>query len=102
MPAEKTGWVGRAWARLADLVSVRRTGEVEGAGNEARVARAEARLAAGDLAAAVAEVSALSGPGDEAAADWLARARARLAVDEALAVLSRHALGQMSSGQKIQ
>ncbi|MFP6745095.1 MAG: mitofilin family membrane protein, partial [Alphaproteobacteria bacterium] len=48
-------WVARTMARLAKLVTVRRTGDdVMGATPEAIAARAEARLAAGDLAGAVA------------------------------------------------
>ncbi len=97
---DKSDWLARAWARLAALVSVRRTGEVSGDGNEARVARAEARLAQGDLAAAVAEVSALTSASLERAGDWLAAAQARLAVEAALDQLSRHAVQRMAQGRK--
>lgn len=71
--------------RLSTLVVIRRVGEVAGETAEAIVARAEARLGAGDLAAAIAEVEKLSGEAAERAADWLKIARARLALDRAQA-----------------
>ena len=78
----------QAAGNLMRLVSVRPVGgEVEGDGAAARAARAEARLAEGDLAAAVAELEGLEGAPAEAAADWLAAARSRLAVADALSRL---------------
>ncbi|WP_162913159.1 uroporphyrinogen-III synthase [Rhodospirillaceae bacterium SYSU D60014] len=85
---DSQGWVDRTIARLSSLVTVRPVGDaVEGEGPAARVARAEARLEAGDLEAAVAELSNLTGAPAEAAADWLTQARARLAADAAAAKL---------------
>jgi hypothetical protein len=95
---QKADWLARAWARVTALVSVRRTGEVAGEGNEARVARAEARLLAGDLASAVDEVSNLTASAQTTVAVWLDQARARLAVEAALADLSRHAMARMARG----
>ncbi len=82
--AEAGDWLDKTVARLGRLVSVRRTGEVAGAGTGAVVARAEARLGTGDLGAAVAELGGLEGAAAEAAADWLAEAAARLASERAL------------------
>jgi hypothetical protein len=77
----------RATGNLMRLVSVRPVGaDAEGEGPPARVARAEAALAANDLATAVAEVEALDGAAAAAAADWLATAKRRL---EATAALDR-------------
>lgn len=73
--------------RLSSLVVVRRIGEVAGESAEAIIARAEARLAAGDLAAAIALIESLSGEAQRQAVDWLKAARARLDVDRALAEL---------------
>jgi len=73
--------------RLSSLVVVRRVGEVAGETAEALIARAETRLAAGDLAQAVALVERLSGQAAEAASSWLGAARARLEVERALADL---------------
>lgn len=91
-------WVDRTIDRLAQLVTVRRVGDVAGDTAEAIVARAEQRLAAGDLAAAVGEVQRLEGPAAEAAAAWLADARARLTAERALAVLDARAVAAMAGG----
>ena len=77
--------IDQAAGNLLRLVTVRPVGaDVEGDDPAARVARAEAHLAAGDLAAAVAEVEALEGRAAEAAAGWLADAKRRLAASAAL------------------
>lgn len=89
-------WISRTLARLSGLVTVRRVGgDVAGDTTEAIVARAEARLGVGDLAAAVAEVVALDGAGAEVAASWLGDARARLAAEAALAALDARVIAAM-------
>ena len=89
-------WMDRAWARLRSLVTVRPVGgDVAGDSAEAHLARAEARLGEGDLAGAVAEVEALEGPAAEAAAPWLAGARARAAADQAIEALRERALARV-------
>ncbi len=90
--AEASGdWAGRVLSRLSGVISVRRTGvDVPGDEPEAVLARAEARLGAGDLAGAVATVETLTGPAAEAAA-WLESARARLAAEQALDNLDAYA-----------
>jgi uroporphyrinogen-III synthase len=84
-------WWQSALDRLGALISIRRVGERPGGDAEAVLARAEHRLAAGDLAGALAELSAL--PPDPASATafagWLTAARARLALDAALADVAR-------------
>lgn len=93
--AEEPGWAHRLVDQLG--ISVRPVGpDVAGEDPPARAARAEAKLAAGDLAGAVAELEGLSGPAAEAAADWLAAARARLAADEALAELQAAAVARLA------
>jgi len=77
-------WWQRLWARLTGLVTVRRTGEIAGDDPAAIVARAEARLADGNVAGAVAALERLTGPAAGAAEGWLAAARQRLALDAAL------------------
>ncbi len=77
--------IDQAASNLMRLVTVRPVGgDVEGDSPPARVARAEAHLAKGDLAAAVAELEPLQGPAAEAAADWLQRARGRLNAEAAI------------------
>lgn len=85
------GWWDAALARLSSLAAVRRVGEVEGEDAEALLARAERRLQAGELAAAIDLVARIPGPAAPVLAPWLAQARARAALDEALAALARAA-----------
>ena len=80
---DEAGWISQTIDRVASVVTVRRIGDVDGASVEARVARAELRVAAGDIAAAVRELATLSGSTAAAAAPWLDEANARLAVDAA-------------------
>ncbi|HJT12103.1 MAG TPA: uroporphyrinogen-III synthase [Dongiaceae bacterium] len=86
-------WLKRFWRGLghsiSEVITVRPTGpDVEGEDTLARLARAEAKLGEGDLAAAVAEMRALTGLAAETAAEWLAQAEARLAIEEAAAQLA--------------
>ncbi len=83
----KGGWLEATRRRLSGLVSLRRTGAQAGDSVEARVARAEAGMARGDLAAALAEVAALEGGAAEVLAPWRQAAADRLAVERALATL---------------
>ncbi|WP_157089282.1 uroporphyrinogen-III synthase [Oceanibaculum pacificum] len=93
---ESQSVVGETLNRIAGLVSLRRTGQVEGETVEARTARAEEALERHDLAAAVSEMAALQGPAAEAVAPWMEDARARLAVNDALARLRSHAVANLS------
>ena len=94
---DRPGWVGEMLARLSRLVVIRRTGgDVAGEGPDALLARAEARLRAGDLAGAVAALSTLEDGPAEAVKPWLADARARIAVDSALAGLSARAAARLA------
>jgi uroporphyrinogen-III synthase len=99
--AAEGDWIDRAWARLVSLVSVRRTGEAaKGDGPGAIVSRAEAALARGDLAAALAALEKLPPAGRAAAAAWMDEARARAAVDTALAALDRLVLDLVAGAGK--
>jgi hypothetical protein len=89
-------WIGDALRQLSDIGTIRRIGEIDGDSAAAHVARAEQDLMQGDLAAAVSELAALSGPPAEAAAGWLADARARQEVEAALAALTRAVIGGLS------
>ena len=90
------GWVDDILRRLATVVTVRRTGDVPGADIDARLARAEAGLLSGDLAAAVTELAALTDEAADAAAAWLTLARARLAVESGLASLHAEAAARVA------
>lgn len=79
---------GRLYAWISSLITIRPVGERAGDDAPAIVARAEARLARGDLEAAVRELEGLRGGAALAAAEWLGRARARLDAGQALAALN--------------
>jgi len=84
--------LNRAADNLMRLVTVRPVGDdVRGDTVEARVARAEAALAKGDLAAAVSEVEQLEGRPATIAAPWLEQAKARLDADQAVVQLRAQA-----------
>jgi hypothetical protein len=94
------GMLERAAGNLMRLVTIRPVGaDAEGDHAAARVARAEARLADGDLAGAVAELEGLEGAPAEAAAPWLEQARTRLAAENALHGLRAHATGLLAQSR---
>ena len=87
-PAVKSDWREQTLARLRGLVTIRR---IDGSshtgsngGSDSTVGAAEAALARGDLAGAVAALEPLTGADAEAARPWLGMARARLAAETAL------------------
>lgn len=82
------GWLQQTLNRLAELITVRPVGDVAGEGALAILARAEDRLAGGDLAAAVAEAEKLSGQAATAASAWIGEARGRLAAEAAATQLT--------------
>lgn len=95
---ESNGFWRRTLHKVTSLVTVRRVGEVDGVEVDAILARAERRLEAGELAAAANLIAGLDGPAGEAAADWLGRAKARLAALAALADLESRAITRLSDG----
>ncbi len=84
---EDAGWWDRVWAGLKGVVVVRRVGQVEGAGVEAALARAEFNLAGGDIAAALGEVRNLEARIQESLAPWQAEAAKSVAARGALEAL---------------
>jgi uroporphyrinogen-III synthase len=94
-----SGWINRTVQRLASVVSIRREGaEVEGESAHAVLARAEARLAAGDLEGADKALSGLAEEPAAAMAAWRQDAAARIAADGVLDRLSRHAVQLLAGG----
>ncbi len=94
---DDAGWLAKTVNRLTSVVSVRRTGEVAGPSPEARIARAEARLDAGDLAAALDELAPLEAPPGGPLAGWLDDARARTALNRSLDDVSARALALLGA-----
>jgi hypothetical protein len=78
----------RVSAFLRTTTGARSLAPREGADPDAVLSRAEAAVKAGDLPAALAEISALPEPGQAAMADWVEQARKRLAAEEATAALA--------------
>jgi hypothetical protein len=87
-PAASGSFVDSVIASAKSAISIRRI-DATATGNEpeAVMARAEAHLKQGDLAAAVTEVESLPPAERSTFADWLDKAHARLAADETLAKL---------------
>lgn len=101
--AERRAGEDGLWSRFLSnaksLVTIRRTGEISGKTTEAIVARMEERLKVQDLGGAVTEAEALSGPAAEAAAPWIADARARLETDRLVRELSARLAGELAAAR---
>lgn len=89
-------WWDRLLAHFTSLVSVRSVGETQGASTDARLARGEVRLKAGDLAAAVKELSAIGGVARNTLSPWLSQAKARVALEAALADVNVRAIAALT------
>lgn len=81
------GWMDGALRRMGSLVSIRRTGNLEGDSTEAVLARAEQKLQSNELAAALAELAVLTEAPAKAMQAWLDGARRRQALDQAIDAL---------------
>ncbi|MBW3616730.1 MAG: hypothetical protein KY446_03110 [Proteobacteria bacterium] len=90
---ERLSGLGRALGRVFGQEPT----QPRGVGAEAVLARAEARLASGDLAGATDALEALPEPARAAAAPWAADARRRLEIDRRLAAVRLLALGQFAA-----
>lgn len=104
MDAERSAtgadWMTRLWANMMSLVTVRAVGEAQGDATESRLARAELRLKAGDLRAAVAELQPITGAARTALDSWYAQADARVKLETSLADLSTHAAAALAEPPK--
>lgn len=90
-------WWDRLWTHFTSLVSVRSVGETQGASTDARLARGEVRLKAGDLTAAVKELSPIGGVARDTLKPWLAQAKARVALEAALADVNVRAIAALTA-----
>jgi hypothetical protein len=90
------GWIDRTLGRVSRIFTFRRTGPNAASSDDenGRVARAELRLAAGDLETAVTILQGLKEPSLTYAGPWLKEARARLDVDGAIKILFSEALAR--------
>jgi uroporphyrinogen-III synthase len=90
----------RLLGKIRGLVSLRRVGDdVEGDSVEAKLARAEAALNAGNLAKSVDLVKSLPSQTNKATAAWLARAEAHLAAKRTVDQLAAHAVSLLGAAR---
>ncbi|MBI2738768.1 MAG: uroporphyrinogen-III synthase [Rhodospirillales bacterium] len=89
----------RLLGKLRGLVSLRRVGDVPGDTTEAKLARAEQALHAGDIAKAVELVKSLPPQTSKATAGWLARAEAHLAAKRSLDQLAGYAVNLLGTAR---
>ncbi len=90
----------RLLGKIKSLVSLRRVGaDVPGDAVDAKLARAEAALEAGDIAKAVDLVKSLPPQTAKATSTWLARAEAHLAARRAVEQLSSHAVALLGAAR---
>jgi len=90
--AQSGGGLSGIWANFMALITTRRIGEVPGDSTESRIARAELRMKAGDLPAALKELTAIEGVAREPLQPWLADAGARVELEDQLAQLNTRAI----------
>lgn len=95
-PAGDTWW-DRSLARIVGAVNIRRTDDIEGAGADAIVARAEQALDRGDVKQAAGELAALPEGSATLAKSWLADADAYLAASGALVDLQTLAFAELGA-----
>lgn len=87
----------RLMGKVRGLVSLRRVGDVPGDTTEAKLARAEQALHAGDVAKAVELVKLLPPQTGKATAAWLAKADAYLAAKRSLDQLAAYAVNLLGT-----
>ncbi len=83
-PDTDNSFLGKLYSNATKLVEVRKIGDGQGDTPVAVVARAEAMLARGELAAAVSETGKLPSAAKAEAASWLRTANERLAAEAAV------------------
>jgi hypothetical protein len=95
--AQQQDSVSRLWNNFSGLVSWRTTSGDRGSSTERHLARAEQLLKAGDLEAAVKELSMVKGAAAKPMGPWLKHAKARVQIETILARLNTKALDAMTS-----
>ena len=97
VPDDTASWLRRMLDRIMSIATIRRVdGDVEGNSAWAIVARAESRLGQNDLTGAVTEMESLRGSAAEAAASWVAPARARVTAEHTLSEATTKAIAAVA------
>jgi hypothetical protein len=91
---EKGGVMALVSAKLNQVVKIRKVGEIDW---PVELRAAAAKVREGDLPGVVQAMSGIEGTLPDGLADWIAQARARLAIDEALRKLSGAVLSQLAA-----
>ncbi len=86
--ANAQGFFARLWSNIESAIAIRRVGNAQGEGTEARLARAQILLAGGNLRAALVETSGIKGVASESLDAWRRQAQARQALDTALVAVT--------------
>ncbi|MBI1404970.1 MAG: hypothetical protein GC145_02445 [Caulobacter sp.] len=95
-PGEGAGLLDRFLYSLSAVVTVRRVGSTTGNGPDAVLARAESQVIEGDLAGALVTLKGLPPKSAQALDAWRARARQRLALDQAVSTIRAQALAELT------
>ncbi len=96
-PGEDAGLGQRIAYGLMRVVTVRRVGDVAGEGPDARLARAERLVEAGDIDAALRALDTLPPPAREAMAPWRTLAERRAEIDRVASILRGRALQTLTA-----
>jgi hypothetical protein len=95
-PKGDANFLSRALAAIGSLVTLRRVDDVTGGSPDAALARAERRVADGDLDGALEQLALLPAPAKAATADWRERARRRLEIERRVQALRAGALRDLA------
>jgi len=98
-PSADSSFLTRAVHAMGSLVTLRRVDDTAGPGVDAALARAEGRLADGDLEGTLRELDALPPGGREALAAWREKAGRRVELERRIAALRTGALQDLSAAQ---
>ncbi len=93
------GVVAKLVGTAKSLIRIRRVGEVEGDSREAIIARLEARVKAGNMAAALDEAKKLKGASAKAAASWVGLVEERVKTIEFINNLRNEVISGLEPGQ---
>ncbi|WP_091735266.1 COG4223 family protein [Phenylobacterium immobile] len=99
-PKDGDGLAARLVHALSKIVTIRPVGATRGDSPDALLARAELRIAEGDLERALPLLDRLPAGAGEVLAPWRAGADRRLAIDRSLAALRRRALESVAAASR--
>lgn len=96
-PGKNANFISRALAALGSLITLRRVDDLTGQSADAILARAEHRVADGDLEGALEQLRALPPSAQAATADWRERALRRVEIETRIGRLRTAALRDLAA-----